>query len=206
MYRNQDGSYHYDEEDRIDLHESAHCLVDLIFTGTTSTIDKDERGGASCRKVWDPDLPLASDKDDTAFLLWGVHTCLAGYMAEEKAFLTADIRGCAHDLQVVPKALQILEENKLALKRSTVQMLLKYWLTVYARPWRALAGTLQVGRTVSEKSKHVLLTYDNSGTLREYAADPLLAGPDWREKYLAVKDVAVQAYARERLGFEATLR
>jgi hypothetical protein len=202
MYQ-KDGSWCYEETDRVTLHEAAHCLVDLIFTGTTNTIDLDTRGGAECRKVWDPDLRLASDDNDQAFLVWGVHSCRAGYVAEELAFLSADIRGCSHDLLLANKALAVLEMDDFHMKISTVDMLIRSLLKQYARPWRACASALRVGRTPSADSKHALLTYDNSESLRKYAEDPIMAGPHWRVKYLALKDMAAIAYAKQYLDLSA---
>jgi hypothetical protein len=103
MHRRIDGSWYYELEDRLLLHESAHALVDLIMCGEPGrvNIEKGFTGGV-CRKSWDSTITEGWDFTDAAYHCWGLHSAAAGVAAEELAFGAED--GCEYDQKAGAKA------------------------------------------------------------------------------------------------------
>jgi hypothetical protein len=150
MFQRADRTWQYAPEDRLLLHESAHALVDLILTGTTSrvTIAQGYTGGV-CRKVWNPDVARASGLDDAAYYCWGLHSAVAG-IAGVKSITWG-------------KALVVV----------------KSWLRTYDRAWRAGARALSVGTYTPSQMEAAFLRSDGTGHLRQYTRAPFLSDTNW---------------------------
>jgi hypothetical protein len=194
MSQDQDGAWHYEEDDRSALHEAGHGLVNLVFLGNPGRIELVWGHGGLCKSVWDPYLNL--DDSNASLLLYAAHSRLAGYEAEELAFPTANLRGCSDDLAVLAQVFQALPAEGITLQRQTAALVVRFLLKVYARPWRALASSLQLGTVMSDQAMHRLLSYDNSQTLCAYAEEPMIKGPCWRQKWERLRDAAARDHAR----------
>jgi hypothetical protein len=186
MYRQIDGRWFYEREDRLLLHESAHSLVDLILTGEASSVDIDQRFTQGvCRKRWDPDLIAPWNADLMAAPCWRLHSYASGVAAEEVGF-GGDDGHCAHDRaegQKAERELQMVGARQISWGKAL--WVTKFWLTTCGRAWRAGAVKLSAGHYSATQMTATFLAAD-TGDLRSYSLRPFLSNPTWLASWQAI--------------------
>jgi len=186
MHCQIDGTWFYEREDRLLLHESAHALIDLIMCGEPGRVNiaKDFSGGV-CRKSWDSTLTKGWDYDQSPYHCWQLHSACAGIAAEEIAFGSEN--GCDHDRAAGVKAergLQIAGVRQITWGRAL--MVVKHWLRTYDRAWRAGAIKLSVGTHSLDQMTAAFLGEDVTGELKCYRVRPFLSTPTWVADWQAI--------------------
>jgi hypothetical protein len=186
MHRQIDGTWFYEREDQLLLHESAHALIDLIMCGEPGRVNiaKNFTGGV-CRKAWDSTITEGWDFTDAAYHCWGLHSACAGFAAEEIAFGSED--GCDHDRAAGIKAergLQIAGVRGVTWGKAL--WVTKSWLTTYARAWRAGAMKLGIGTHSPDQMTAAFLGADVTGELKYYPVRPFLSNPTWLAEWQGI--------------------
>jgi hypothetical protein len=178
MHRQIDGTWFYEREDRLLLHESAHALIDLIMCGEPGRVNIAQGfTGGVCRKSWDSTLVEGWDFTDAAYHCWGLHSACAGVAAEELAFGLDD--GCEYDRAAGVKAERyLLMAGVWGVTWGKALWVTKSWLQTYDRAWRAGARMLSVGTHSPEQMGAAFLGAD-IGDLRSNTVRPFLSNPTW---------------------------
>jgi hypothetical protein len=185
MHRQIDGTWFYEREDRLLLHESAHALIDLLMCGAPGRVNiATGFTGGVCRKSWDSTLTEGWDYTEAAYHCWGLHSACVDVAAEELAFGADD--GCAYDRAAGAKAERYLQiAGVRGVTWGKALWVTKSWLQTYGRAWRAGARMLNVGTHSPEQLGAAFVGAD-TGDLRSYTVRPFLSNPTWLASWQAI--------------------
>jgi hypothetical protein len=196
-----------DSQYRVPLHESAHSLVDLIFTGSCGRITLDGKGGGTCQAGYADDEMGILQAQGQAYSIYRGTRAIAGERAEWLIFGDPG-RGSVEDRAVQQAAQEYLQEKGLYVPRDTFATVADYLLRCHRKGLMAMAQLCydQWRGSVSGKAltdvaiarDPSLMTYDNTPLLASTGVDT------WRVKWFALCEQASVPRPAQGRSVEAT--